>query len=153
MYPFGPFRVSCSVRFLVLWLEDPHNLAVAITGEVTPRAALRYHLRMHAQLDGNPDTFDYVVKSNSCHPVSLGLCEVVRIEGFGTCRPHSFRRLEDRMLNLQLLLFIGLSSHLIDLEFGSNFPSPSLQTCIDGFDVYAGRASPWPSSPTQAMTP
>jgi hypothetical protein len=140
MYPFVPFWVPCRIavdesvsmdepaglsgdlRFLVLGLEDTDHLALAVPGKITSRTALGDHLGVHALLDGHPDAFYHIVELQFCHPPMVNL----RIKRLSCRGAHAFRRLEYRMMNLQLLLFICFALDFMNLELGRYFVCPSL---------------------------
>ena len=127
--PLVPFRVSRSIRLLVLGLEDAHDLAVGVPREVAAGASLRNHAGMCALLYGGPDAVDDGVEFGPGHVARLG-----NGEHLGRHGADALGGLEDGVVDLEALL-LALLLVAAALELGGDLVGPALEAGIDGFEV------------------
>ena len=138
MYPLVPLRVARRVRLLVLRLKDAHHLSRSVPREVAPRAALRYHARMHVLLNGRPHALNHALKL----PLRHGRAELGELGRDHGAYP--VRGAEHGVVDLQPLLLLDGGPALPALELGGDLVSPSLEARVDGLDVYAGGGAAGP---------
>jgi len=129
MNPLVPLWVSCSVGFLVLWLEDTDHLAIRIPREVAAGATLRDHARVCALLYGGPDAVHDDLKLGPRHVARLGHGQHLGRDG-----ADALRGLEDGVVDLQALL-LALLLVAGPLELGGDLVGPALEAGVDGLEV------------------
>lgn len=138
MNPLVPLRISGRIRLLVLWLEDTHDFPVCVSSKIAPRAALGNHTWVHALIDSNPHALDDLIKLGLGHG-GLGHGG----EGLGGGGSNACGRVKDRVVYLQTLFLSGLLPPC-SFELGCNLIGPSLQPCVDSFQINT-RVAPSPS--------
>lgn len=127
--PLVPLGISSCIRLLILWLKNAHDFPVCITREVAPGAALGDHTWVHALTDSDPHALDDMAKLSLGHG-GLGHGS----EGVGGGGSNACGRVKDSVVYLQTLFLAGLLAPC-PLEFGGNLIGPSLQPCVDGFQI------------------